>query len=454
MTNTKHLILYEFGKRQVYGDAELVDELENLLDNIWSQRKHNVLSFPNIPLRTLPEVERGKQQLLQIFRDHTVKARNYVGIIRHQNNSITIRPKLFKNVPYVAEKIISQHLIWWLQHCHNINLPLVESSVSQRERGDVLEVMMYWFAKLTLNALEESTYHQFETTSRNASVVKGRWKVQQYIKQSLTKGQWHRIPSQYEAFQADNLFNQILKYVANTLLLFAKNQQTKQHLYRISEQLQSISHKNITVQHCEQIHLNPLQSHWQIILNYCRLFLSHASIISSHHALPVLAFLLPMELVFEQFVYGFLQQYFPESKPIFQDSSTFLAKDKLSTPQFPMRQDITLTDDSGKLVIIDCKYKLLENGKPNPQDLYQLATYAIRRACQRVFIIYPTLQTWAHHSQKPNTPLKYYTITDELAQRDIQIGVLGIPFGSVKGDFETLTQILKTKLGQLLRAKY
>ncbi|MGB0840282.1 MAG: hypothetical protein ACPGXL_09090, partial [Chitinophagales bacterium] len=124
---TKHLTLYEFGKRQEYGDAKLVDELANLLDNVWSQRKHNVLSFPNSPLKTLSKTERGKQQLLQIFRDHTVQARNYVGIIRHQSNSITIRPKLFKKAPYVEEKIISQHLIWWLQHCHNINLPLVQS---------------------------------------------------------------------------------------------------------------------------------------------------------------------------------------------------------------------------------------------------------------------------------------------------------------------------------------
>ncbi|MGB0840509.1 MAG: 5-methylcytosine restriction system specificity protein McrC, partial [Chitinophagales bacterium] len=139
--------------------------------------------------------------------------------------------------------------------------------------------------------------------------------------------------------------------------------------------------------------------------------------------------------------------------PIFQDSSTFLAKDKLSAPQFPMRQDITLTDTSGKLVIVDCKYKLLENGKPNPQDLYQLATYAIRRACQRVFIIYPTLKTWDYTPPSSNSSIHYYTVTDELAQRDIQIGVLGIPFGSVKGDFEELTQILKQQVNQLLMTK-
>jgi 5-methylcytosine-specific restriction enzyme subunit McrC len=63
-----------------------------------------------------------------------------------------------------------------------------------------------------------------------------------------------------------------------------------------------------------------------------------------------------------------------------------------------IRKEILNNTHSGKKIIVDTKYKLRStNYKDDPKrdiaqvDLYQMTSYAFRRGCTNVFLLYPNL---------------------------------------------------------------
>ena len=111
-------------------------------------------------------------------------------------------------------------------------------------------------------------------------------------------------------------------------------------------------------------------------------------------------FLVPMELVFEDFVFNFIKSNFSKDyKEITkQKSNLFLADlyvdDNYLGRAFNLRQDIFLKDNEGKVKILDTKYKIL-NSTDYPKfgisqsDMYQMTSYAFRGGYKDLLLIYP-----------------------------------------------------------------
>lgn len=206
-----------------------------------------------------------------------------------------------------------------------------------------------------------------------------------------------------------------------------------------------------TVHDAESVSINSFFSDYLLVVDACRMILSHQLYSSRLSDLSHWCLLFPMEYIFEDFVAGFLDTYFSSSwKVEYQKSNMWLTE---SPRAFQMQHDIFLTSKSNpsRTVIVDTKYKIRpksfsdEKKGVSQNDLYQMLSYAVRRGCNEVLVIYPNVC-------EDLKPFDRFVIRSGFEGREeIHILAYEIPFWSLE-DFSTLDERMFARLEEILIA--
>ena len=164
--------------------------------------------------------------------------------------------------------------------------------------------------------------------------------------------------------------------------------------------------------------MNPLFADHKHILDLCRLYLSNQVIDLENKESNNFCFLLPMEYIFEDFIFGFIADKWTVLE-IRSQSTDFLALSH-GASVFQIRNDIYIQDK----LIIDTKYKIRSNDDGlkagvAQSDLYQMISYALRRNCKNVLLLYPATE----NSSGIDTN---FSIPSAMLSEDIEINVRNI----------------------------
>lgn len=431
--------------------------LEGFLDEIWNSREKNSFYSEN----GNDKIE--SQRFLQfIHKTNSLKSNKYVGVIHYAGKMINLLPKIFYNQEkeYSENEVnqIQNHILWWLSYCRKIKFPNYQASLSSA-KSDFFEILIYLFSKYTRELLNSSIYQQYEEVNRELSFIKGRLNTNEYIHQNLSTGKWHKLNCTYDAFVFDNEFNRIIKYVTTLLFNGSSNQDNKKNLREILFILDEVSDERATAEQCAKISFNPMFGEFETVRDYCQLFLTNCISFDYKNDLKLFAFLLPMEYVFEDFIFGFIDKELEAVMAKSQRSDTYLDEDKT----FNLKPDLWLKTDY-KSLIADTKYKIVYSDDKDPKkgisqnDLYQMLAYAVRFEVDEIILFYPnTLK----QDQEEQTEL---TIKDALAAgKEIAIKAFQLPIIhrelleselQTKTDlaelFESTKEGLKNKLEKIL----
>ena len=431
--------------------------LEGFLDEIWHNREKNSFYLKN---------EKNKiesQRFLQfIYKSNELKSNKYVGVIHYEGNKINLLPKIFfdSKKEYSNGEIshIQNHILWWLSYCRKIKFPNYQSSLGST-KSDFFEVLIYLFSKYTRELLNSSIYQQYQEISRDLPFIKGRLNTSEFINDNLSKGKWHKLNCTYDAFVFDNEFNRILKYVTTLLFNVTSSKDNKKNLREILFILDEVSYERATAEQCSRISFNPMFGEFITVRDYCQLFLTNCISFDYKNDLRLFAFLLPMEYVFEDFIYGFIDKELDKINVKSQRSDKYLDVEKA----FNLKPDLWL-QTAHKSLIADTKYKIIYSDDQDPKkgisqnDLYQLLAYAIRFEVDEIILFYPST---IKQNQEEQTSL---TIKDSLANgKEISIRAFQLPIinrelfetGLKRNTdlielFESTKQILIEKLEQIL----
>lgn len=388
------LNLFEYQNKVAFdGSAE---GLEAFLDSIWQKRERFVLEEES-------EGERSEaQRFIQfLYKTKEIKSNKYVGVIHYEGHRINLLPKLFYREGHTLTEAeaahIQSHVLWWLSYCRKIKFPNYQASQSDTQ-SDFFEVLIYLFAKYTRNLLNNSVYQRYEEESRETAFIKGRLNTSEYIQHNVSRGRWHKLNCTYDAFLIDNEFNRIIKYVATLLFRVSTQAENKKYLREILFMLDEVTDTTATAEQCDRIHFNPMFSDFETVRDYCSLFLSNSISFDYKNDLKLFAFLLPMEYVFEDFLFGFIEHELPQVKASSQRSDTYL--DEMQT--FRLRPDLWLETTSTdpeqpakQSFIADTKYKIVYSDANDPKhgisqpDLYQMLAYAMRFKVDQIKLFYP-----------------------------------------------------------------
>ena len=364
------------------------DGLESFLDEIWSKRE--TTSFYNDSLEVNVEAQRFLQFL---HKSNQIKSNKYVGVIHYNGHKINLLPKIFFDInrEYSNEEInhIQSHILWWLSYCRKIKFPNYVTSLGST-KSDFFEVLIYLFSKYTKQLLGSSIYQQYEEINNELSFMKGRLNIHEYINKNISTGRWHRLNCSYDAFVFDNEFNRIIKYVTTLLFNVTTSADNKRNLREILFILDDVTDEVASADQCDKIRFNPMFGEFETVRDYCKLFLSNSVSFDYKNQLKLFAFLLPMEYVFEDFVFGFIEKEIPAVLAKSQRSDTYLDESRL----YNLKPDLFIKTGP-KSIIADTKYKLIYSEEKDPlkrisqDDLYQMLAYAVRFEVDELLLFYP-----------------------------------------------------------------
>ena len=447
--------LFEYQNKMAIEDD--FDGLEGFLDEIWVKREKS--SFYTETLENKIESQRFLQF---IHKSDELKSNKYVGVIHFNGKKINLLSKIFydssKEYNSVEVNQIQNHMLWWLSYCRKIKVPNYQASLGS-VKSDFFEVLIYLFSKYTRALLSSSIYQQYEEIDKELSFMKGRLNINEYINENLSKGKWHQLNCTYDAFVFDNEFNRIIKYVATLLFNVTSSQDSKKNLREILFILDEVSEQKATAQQCDRITFNPLFGEFVTVRDYCKLFLENCVSFDHKNDLKLFAFLLPMEYLFEDFIFGFIEKEIPSAQAKSQRSDTFLDESKA----FNLKPDLFLKTEF-KSLIADTKYKIVYSDEADPKkgisqnDLYQMLAYAVRFKVNEIILFYPdTIKSCQENSTEIQIKdslandieisIKAFQlpiINKELLNQELESNVL------VKELFEPTRALLKQKIEQIL----
>lgn len=421
-----------------------------MLKDIWKQR---IFVAEGSEL-TENEEDNYYQPFLQ-FNDNQICANNFIGFIQNGDELIEIYPKVFRhNLPNPSEKekmLMLRHIFYWFSYCRKWNFPFNQASLDTIDIDEFPELIINLIANQFLETVSKQPLTMYQEVQEALVFPKGSINFKRYINSSLSKGNFQDIECDYEPFLFDNKVNRVIKYCSRLLMNQTRVSENLRILQDVVFILEEVDDLHCTVHDIDKISLSKFFENYAVLLGSCKLILSQQLYSSNTYDLSQWCLLFPMEYIFEDFLAGFLENKFSKNWNVeYQKSDEYLS----NTPKvFNLQHDIFLTSRHGeKRIIIDTKYKLRpDNFKMDPKkgivqsDLYQMVSYAFKRGCSDIILVYPNI------SENINAPDKFEIISGFDGADKIVVRAVEIPFFSLK-DFAGLDTKLFDVLECLLRS--
>lgn len=370
--------------------------------------------------------EVNKQNFLS-FDGNLARAKNYCGFVHTPEAKIDIWPKLFDWLPPTDENksIYIQHILYWLSYCTKWKFPFLKNNLNSIQISDFPEIIMNLMASEILKTISEQPIALYEDVQMSLQNPKGRINFRRYLSKGYISGNHHILECDYAPFQFDNSLNRIIKYVSRVLERRATHEDTLYKLAEILFILDEVSDVQCSVYDLDKIRLNAHYSDYEPIIETCRIVMNQLFYNSGGYEQPHWCLLLPMELIFEDFIAGFIKENFSGWEVEYQKSNKYLVEHPSA---FKMQHDIYLTKGNTN-IIIDTKYKRrqpidLTTAKKGVSqgDMYQMLSYAYRRGCNNVLMLYPnTGQTVTTHTFNIKSGFKAFDEVIKVTVADVPV---------------------------------
>ena len=405
---------FEYQKRS-YAEVGLSDRthlknFKEVLNTLWKERHSFGLTS------VFFEDEKANEQQFFTFYESHIKANKYIGSIKYGDKEFHILPKIFETKKH---ELIDQHtrtisnrtVIWWLTRCSKIEFPKSSSSWDT-QNFDFLDSLVHLFASLTRDDLIYNKQMSYLEKEEEIGTLRGRIDFSKYASNYYT-GRAHVLPCVYDSLEINNLYNQIIKYTAKILLQHTNNEKLKELLFEITWILDEVDDSFVTSVDCTRVVVSPLNDNMQVILNYCKMFLSGMSIKTDENDMDIFALLIPTEQLFEDFLFGFVNEEFSNEPDIIRIESqgdkhgkqvalarSFNTKAK-PIDAFRLKPDIYIHKMSND-IILDSKYKVIYSKKEANEydhkqsgvsisDVYQMLAYTVKLDVKTCHLLYPQL---------------------------------------------------------------
>jgi len=422
------------------------DAFVKYLIDVWSKHRTEYIEDEEVP-------DRRDRQPFFSFDGNMATPKNYIGFIQTEYCNIEIYPKVFKRqyTTNVNKSLFLKHIFFWFDYCRKWKFPFTNVNLDLFNEIEFPELIINLMASQILDVISITPISLYQEVEESLTMPRGRINFNRYISHGLINGNQHILECDYEPLMFDNSLNRVIKYVARILQNKTKFDDTKLKLNEIIFILDEVEDIACTIKDLDSIKLNSFFTDYQYVIDICRMVLAQQIYSNEHYEQSQWCLLFPMEYVFEDFVAGFLETHFSKDWDIkYQKSEKYFVDEPEKA--FQMRHDIYLEakPPSTRKIIIDTKYKIRYPESRNDakkgiaqSDMYQMTSYALRRGCNEVLLLYP------NHGEAPQ-PNDFFVVESGFdTKHKINITAAEIPFWSMDS-FKQLSESLKLSLEQLL----
>ncbi|MFE1018069.1 MULTISPECIES: McrC family protein [Paenibacillus] len=338
----------------------------------------------------------GKQNFT-LHADDRLLLKHYVGFISTPKLQLQVLPKIFHDssahgTPDQEVEFSAQLLMRLLHYTGFLSVrELPSPQLMQRLDYDILELFIHLFLEQFLKLYERHVHRSYEDKEENLQFIKGKVLFQPSLRQNYGLRHAHIVA--YQEFTEDTLLNQIFKSVMLIIGQKTKSADNKKKLAQALMYLEDVSRIKLSSQVFNRVKFNRMNEVYRPAFNLAKLFYSNALPGLYGGDDQVFTFLVPLNRMFETFVYRLLDNGLSKQLiDIHYQKQAYLDQEN---KQFLVKPDYLLSSAANRneiLLVGDAKYKnpIYNNQvKPAEADLYQMLVYSMKFNSNELVLFYP-----------------------------------------------------------------
>lgn len=372
-----------------------------------NQNKHSIFEYEFLNWIKFKSLDKVKTTLEQLDKQNKfnpftytangIKARQYVGVISLAGECIQVLPKIFDKNGDIKLNIRGLMYLFKLTN----KLDIKETDLANLSKlDDLLEVFIYLFANNLLELLHNDFQRNYVNKQDNLNYVKGKINFTQNIRYNLVNKS--KIFCEYDEFEENILLNQILKATVNKCIKVSKNNfNLLQRCDMLLTNVADVKFDNPNI--CNQVKFNRLNQSYKYVFELAKLLLFGNSPSIANDKLQTFSIMFDMNKLFEEAVYQIInvnKAALNLLKVQAQKSSEYIFNKLNDKPSklFNLQCDIYIEKNSDEKIIIDTKYKKIDEIKPkddnskygvSQSDIYQIFAYNQYYKAKSCILLYP-----------------------------------------------------------------
>lgn len=375
--------------------------------------------------RYLESVNKQEERRIEYFRiiNKGIQFTNYVGVIQAGNLTIEILPKVDKGNTTAANASIEEldteisekkqqwHnvLLQMLKECRLLQVNHVDYANLNLRSNSILDIYIELFLEEVESLLHEGLLKKYKKQQGNQTALKGQLLFAKQIAYNSTHQE--RFYIRYTEYNRNNIFNQILYKTLQLVPTISNNSYLLDKVGRLLLDFPEVANCIVTPDTFNRLQYDrKTERYKEAMLISKTLLLNYRPDITGGTE-NVIAILFDMNKLWEEFVYRRLKKEEGISNITVQrqQSANFWKPDS-SNYSKKIRPDIVLKYREGDIeqtVVVDTKWKILQDLIPSDQDLKQMFVYNLFWGCNRSVLLYPASTEEFATTKKPATG-QYY----------------------------------------------
>lgn len=336
---------------------------------------------------------------LSLSLDGYLCVRHFVGFISKGKTRLQILPKIYENIGFKEEheQRESMRVMFNLLRVSEFNKVLqLPEQQSFAEQSDIMEIFIAIFADKVFRIYSRQMNREYISISENSSYIRGRIDFSANLRENPIRKDLHIV--NFQSFEHDNLINNIIKTVCLKLIRLTGNADNKKNLKNALIFLDDAQEISLSKDLFDAAKFNRLNMPFKPVFDMAKMFFYNITPQSYEGDDTVCSFLIPLNELFEYYLYKLFDAFGNGTSASYQNTHTFALGQSNNFKAF-LRPDVILRKDGTPILIADAKYKnpRYQNGiytNISQSDMYQVFTYAKTYGIHSVALIYPQFENY------------------------------------------------------------
>ena len=337
----------------------------------------------------LVRFDQGRPDRIFDVGHRTLKFRNQVGFLQVGELGIEILPKVDRTASTDEDRgRWHDALVRMLRVAHRLPVRSTTDALLARERGSLLDVFVELFLDEVERIAREGLVKTYRTEESNLNSFKGRLVVREQIRKNLVHAE--RFYVERSVYDVNNPHNRVLAAALHALGGMALPSILDSRRRAVANRFGGVNHRSYRSSDLHRIPLGRKTERYRLALEVARMILmNHTPRLRAGDA-DLLALVFDMNALWESYVAIMLRRAVGSEYDVrTQESRPFWAAGRRHSQ---VRPDLVLRSKrpDGETIVIDTKWKVPHDGRPDAGDLKQMFAYNEFFNCAASWLLYPT----------------------------------------------------------------
>jgi 5-methylcytosine-specific restriction enzyme subunit McrC len=359
----------------------------------------------------LENTNKKEERRVEYFRilNKGVQFINYVGVIQAGNLTIEVLPKMDNESGTAANASIEDleksssadkqkwHsvLLQMLKECRFLRVNHVDYASLNLRSNSILDVYLELFLTEAERLMHEGLLKKYRKNEGNQKALKGQLQFGKQIAYNSTHQEQFYV--RYTEYNRNNIYNQLLLKTLRIIPMISNSSYLLDKVGRLQIDFPDVSSCNVNSETFSRLQFDRKTERYKEALLISKMLLLNYRPDITGGTENVIAILFDMNKLWEEWVYRRLKKE-EANRDISverQQSADFWSSYLLASPK-KIRPDIVITT-SQETIIIDTKWKIIDDHIPSDADLKQMFIYNLFWDSYRGVLLYPAADKQANH---------------------------------------------------------